>query len=164
MVAQPRAVCAAMGEAGAVLCDMSLAVSQRRGRLKAAGADSGCCESRGTLTDDGSHGGMKELVEERRACPRSSQPGRLASWRTSEARLGAGPLAPGPSGRLAGIFVPWAGSRLIGEGGIYYVGIATDGEYEPDDPQMFDAQLQVAEDTWTERAIRDIESLYLEVR
>lgn len=39
---------------------------------------------------------------------------------------------------VAGIFVPWAGSRLIREGGIYYVGIATDGEYGAHERQTFE--------------------------
>jgi hypothetical protein len=59
--------------------------------------------------------------------------------------LDAGPLAAGQDGRLAGIFVPWAGSRLIGEGGIYYVGMATDGDYWADDEQTFDQRLQCTE-------------------
>ena len=46
----------------------------------------------------------------------------------------------------AGIFVPWAGSRLRTEGGIYYVGMATRGNYysSKDDPQTFAAQLKIA--------------------
>lgn len=30
---------------------------------------------------------------------------------------------------IAGVFVPWAGSRLIENGGLYYVGMATRGEF-----------------------------------
>jgi hypothetical protein len=68
--------------------------------------------------------------------------GELARIRNT---LEAGPLAPTHDARLAGIFVPWAGSRLIGEGGIYYVGMATDGDYWADDPQTLDKRLQRTE-------------------
>ncbi len=37
----------------------------------------------------------------------------------------------------AGIFVPWAGKNLRLTGGLYYVGIATDGEYNHDVEQSF---------------------------
>jgi len=53
----------------------------------------------------------------------------------------ASPEQPG----IAGIFVPWAGDRLIGEGGIYYVGIATRGEFWASDTQDFDTRLGVTE-------------------
>jgi hypothetical protein len=39
---------------------------------------------------------------------------------------------------VAGIFVPWAGPRLIRDGGLYYVGIATDGDNGADEPQTFE--------------------------
>jgi len=39
---------------------------------------------------------------------------------------------------VAGIFVPWAGPGLIRDGGLYYVGIATDGDYGADEPQTFE--------------------------
>ena len=39
---------------------------------------------------------------------------------------------------VAGIFVPWAGPRLIRDGGIYYVGIATDGAYGADESQTLE--------------------------
>jgi len=75
--------------------------------------------------------------------------GELAKIRSA---LDAGPFAPGPTGRLAGIFVPWAGSRLEREGGIYYVGMATHGAYGADIPQTtFDAQLALAESLCTNR-------------
>jgi hypothetical protein len=56
-----------------------------------------------------------------------------------------GPLSPRKEGRLAGIFVPWAGARIKDAGGIYYVGMATHGDYWADDPQIFDQKLQHAE-------------------
>ena len=40
--------------------------------------------------------------------------------------------------------MPWAGSRLS-EGGIYFVGIATDKDYWADDPQTFEQRLQRTE-------------------
>src|ERR1700693_1000090 len=40
---------------------------------------------------------------------------------------------------VAGIFVPWAGSQLLSGGGIYYIGIATAGEFGDGGPQTFDA-------------------------
>lgn len=43
-------------------------------------------------------------------------------------------------GQLAGIFIPWVGSELETRGGIYYVGIATNGEFGGDQPQEFDTQ------------------------
>src|SRR5271165_5640986 len=68
--------------------------------------------------------------------------GELARIWTS---LDADPLTPREEGKLAGIFVPWAGSRLVDHGGIYYVGMATDGDYDADAPLTFDARAQVAE-------------------
>jgi hypothetical protein len=46
---------------------------------------------------------------------------------------------------VAGIFVPWAGPRLIRDGGIYYVGIATDGPDGADDPQTFEQRYGATE-------------------
>lgn len=68
--------------------------------------------------------------------------GELAKIRSA---LDAGPLASRKDEKLAGIFVPWAGSSLKGEGGIYYVGMATDGGYWADDPQTFDQRSQCTE-------------------
>jgi hypothetical protein len=48
------------------------------------------------------------------------------------------------AGKTAGIFVPWAGKRLIDEGGIYYVGMGTHGEYNTDKPQTLDSCLELA--------------------
>jgi len=39
---------------------------------------------------------------------------------------------------VAGIFVPWAGPRLREEGGLYYVGAATDGAFWAQSPQRFE--------------------------
>lgn len=58
---------------------------------------------------------------------------------------------PEKDGSLAGIFVPWAGSRLIAEGGIYYVGMATRGDYGADHPQTFEACKLIAETLCTIR-------------
>jgi hypothetical protein len=42
--------------------------------------------------------------------------------------------------------VPWAGPRLRADGGIYYVGMATAGDYRgEDDPPTFDAQFRLAD-------------------
>jgi hypothetical protein len=65
--------------------------------------------------------------------------------------LNNGPLPPTKEGRLAGIFVPWAGARLKDAGCIYYVGMATDGDYWADDPQTFDQQLRHAEELCNNR-------------
>lgn len=76
----------------------------------------------------------------------------LEIWRALDAR----PPTLGQTGRLAGIFVPWAGARLIGEGGIYYIGIATAGDYRGDaDPPTFDAQRDVVESLCTDNC-RDL--------
>jgi hypothetical protein len=70
--------------------------------------------------------------------------------------LEIGSLAPGAGGRLAGVFVPWAGSRLKEEGGVYYVGMATAGFYiGDDDPPSFDAQLRLAQSCTNNRSLAD---------
>ena len=65
--------------------------------------------------------------------------------------LNASLLAPSQDGQLAGICVPWAGSRLKKEGGIYYVGMATNGCYWPGDPQTREGCLKLAELLCTNR-------------
>lgn len=42
-------------------------------------------------------------------------------------------------GDIASIFVPWAGPQLKTDGGIYYVGMATDGEFGGDSTRTFSA-------------------------
>jgi hypothetical protein len=53
-------------------------------------------------------------------------------------------FARGPAERIAGLCVPWAGPGLKESGGIYYLGMATSGDYWADAPQTFDARSQVA--------------------
>ncbi len=48
---------------------------------------------------------------------------------------------------VAGIFVPWAGRHLIRDGGIYYVGIATDGDNGADKPQTLEQCYKETEST-----------------
>jgi hypothetical protein len=49
-------------------------------------------------------------------------------------------------GRLAGIFIPWSGAELEAKGGIYYVGIATSGEFGGDEPQDIESRWAYTED------------------
>jgi hypothetical protein len=65
--------------------------------------------------------------------------------------LNAGPLAPSRDDNLAGICVPWAGSRLKKEGGIYYVGMATNGDYWTGHPQTREGCLKLAKGLCTNR-------------
>lgn len=43
---------------------------------------------------------------------------------------------------VSGIFVPWAGSQLKADGCIYYVGVATDGDFGAGEPQTLSACYQ----------------------
>jgi hypothetical protein len=54
------------------------------------------------------------------------------------------PRSSSDSAAVAGIFVPWAGSRLREKGGIYYVGIGTKGCYDGNNEQTFEACLERA--------------------
>ena len=67
------------------------------------------------------------------------------NFRAIRSRLAAGPLLNVPTGELAGVFVPWAGSRLRADGGIYYVGMATNGPYCTNAPNEFDERARFAE-------------------
>ena len=45
------------------------------------------------------------------------------------------------AGELAGVFVPWAGAELKQKGGIYYIGMATDGDTDGSTKQSFKTRL-----------------------
>src|SRR5579862_8209101 len=46
---------------------------------------------------------------------------------------------------VAGIFVPRAGPQLVTDGGLYYVGMGTHGDYGADETQSYDDMLGLAE-------------------
>jgi hypothetical protein len=63
---------------------------------------------------------------------------RLALVRSRLTENGLGSAAPGRPG-VAGLFVPWCGPRLAAEGGLYWIGAGTEGDYGADRDQGFEA-------------------------